>query len=245
MATKRPITDHADVALVVSGLFHSAAGYFAYRPRGTGDWLLIYTLGGRGRFGFGRDGAAGELLTQVGDLVLLRPGTPHDYGVEPELQQWDLLWAHFNPRPHWVEWLAWPEVASGLHKLHLPTGAGRERIQAKFVEAHEIASGARRLRDERAMHALEAVLLECDASNPLAAGAGKLDPRVRDAMDFACRNLRQKLTLDDLADAAAMSVSRFSHLFRQQVRTTPQQFVERQRLTRAQQLLELSALSVK
>jgi AraC family transcriptional regulator of arabinose operon len=42
-----------------------------------------------------------------------------------------------------------------------------------------------------------------------------------------------------------MSVSRVAHLFREQVGVTPQQFLERQRMERASQLLEMTALSVK
>ena len=94
------------------------------------------------------------------------------------------------------------------------------------------------------MNALERALLSADAINPRSSQPG-VDARVREAMDFACRHLSRRLSLDDLADAAGLSLSRFAHLFRQQVGITPQQFVEQQRIAQAQQLLDLSSRSVK
>jgi AraC family transcriptional regulator of arabinose operon len=235
-----PETPHASVRLLATGLFHERAGYRAWRSNGTDDWLLILTLGGRGRFGHHDDG---ELLTSEGDLVLVKPNTRHDYGVEPTLQRWDLLWSHFHPRPHWIEWLDWPVVAPGILMLHLD-GPTRQDVTARFHECHTLASGARRRHEELAMTALEGMLLAIDGVNPKSTQSG-LDDRVLDAMDFACRHLADPLSLETLADVAGLSVSRFAHLFRQQTGSTPQQFVEQQRIAHARQLLELSSRSIK
>jgi AraC family transcriptional regulator of arabinose operon len=234
-----PETPHARFRLLSTGLFHERAGYRAWRTNGTDDWLLILTVGGHGRFGH----AGGDLVTSDGDLVLIKPNTRHDYGVEPTLQRWDLLWSHFHTRPHWIEWLDWPVVAPGILLLHLD-GATRKDVTARFHECHTLASGARRRHEELAMTALEGLLLAVDAVNPKSTQSGA-DDRVLDAMDYACRNLSKRLTLDDLADAAGLSVSRFAHLFREQTGSTPQGFVEQQRIAQARQLLELSSRSVK
>src|SRR4051794_23219473 len=107
-----PYSDIADapyqaIDRLLTGHFQETSGYRAVRRQGVGDWLLIHTLGGRGRFGH----PGGELIAEPGDWVLLKPGTPHDYGVEPTLERWELLWAHFQPRPDWLDWLAWSAVA--------------------------------------------------------------------------------------------------------------------------------------
>lgn len=235
-----PISPHAPVALLTTGRFHEKEGYFAYRPDGTHDWLLIYTIHGRGRFGY----QTGELITEPGDLVLLRPGTLHDYGVETTLQQWDLLWSHFQARPAWLQWLDWPEIAPGLLRLQLAKSPDRERIVRRFEEAHTLATGAYRWREELARNALEEVLLRCAEINPKSQQA-KVDPRVREAMEYACQHLADKLSLDHLADEAGLSVSRLAHLFRKQVGITPQQFIEAQRLARSCQLLEFTGKSIK
>ena len=94
------------------------------------------------------------------------------------------------------------------------------------------------------MNALEKVLLTCDAVNP-ALQRGAIDSRVQTALDYICRNPAAHTTLSSMADAAGLSVSRLAHLFSQDVGMTPQQFVELQRINRARQLLELTAMSIK
>jgi AraC family transcriptional regulator of arabinose operon len=237
---QRAITPHDRTTTLVTGHFKQGADYCAWRPTGTDDWLLIYTLGGLGRFGY----SGGEIIARPGDLVLLRPGTFHDYGVESTLKKWDLLWVHFHPRPECIDWLSWPEEAPGLLRIRLASGPMRDGIVARFFEAHHAATGADRRRESVAMNALEDVLLRCDALNPVGEQA-RLDPRVREAMDCLCLRLKEKLSLQDAADAAGLSVSRLAHLFRQQTGVTPQQFLETQRLTRARQLLELTSLGIK
>jgi len=233
-------TSHDDVLTIMTGHFSQASGYSAFRSKGTRDWLLIYTESGKGRFGFGR----GELVAEPGDWVLLRPGTLHDYGVESSLKQWKLLWAHFQPRAHWLSLLAWPMVHRGLMKLTIPDAAVREKAVSRFLQAHQLATGTLRHRDLLAMNALEEVLLWCDQAN-VQANPGDVDSRVRDAMDYLVQNLHHKLTQNDVASHVGLSVSRFAHLFKTETGRTPQQFLEAQRLDRAAQLLLRTTFSVK
>lgn len=177
-------------------------------------------------------------------MVLLKPGTPHDYGVEPELQRWELLWSHFVPRAHWLEWLDWPELATGLMHLHIPAGPLRRRLSRCFHEADRLVGAAPAQRHKFAMHALEEVILLCDQVNPRTCEA-HLDDRVREAMEFMGQNLKRKVSLEEIADAAGLSVSRLSWLFRKHAAASPMQYMEAQRLDRAQRLLELTNLSVK
>ncbi|HLK59834.1 MAG TPA: helix-turn-helix domain-containing protein [Chthonomonadaceae bacterium] len=228
--TAHPIVHH-----LVTGHYREGKGYATWRVQGTGDWLLIYTLAGRGRFGH----AEGQAVVGPGDMTMLRPGTRHDYGVEARRQQWELLWAHFHPRPHWHEWLDWPEEAPGLMRLALPAGDSRDRIVARFFDAHHLAAGARRHGEALAMNALEETLLWCDTLNPRSEQA-RIDPRIRQIMDHLCLHLGEKHTLETLAEIGGLSVSRMAHLFRKQVGRTPMQFLEWQRLERARQLLELT-----
>lgn len=236
---QRTDTPHPSVIQLVTGHFRESRGYATWREKGTDDWLLILTLSGRGRFGY----RGGQVFAEPGDATLLRPGTLHDYGVEPARQQWELLWAHFHPRPHWHELLDWPEAASGLMQITLRDAETRQRIVARFFEANQQAHGALPRRERFAMNALEEVLLWCDTQNPRSEQA-HLDTRVRLAMDYACQNLTEKLTLDALSEVSGLSVSRLAHLFRRQVGITPLQFVELQRLERATQLLELTPRTV-
>ncbi len=226
---------HPTLRHLVMGHFHEGRGYATWRQRGTNDWLLIATLSGSGRFGF----TGGEIRTVPGEIVLLHPGTLHDYSVAPESPSWELLWAHFHPHPHWMQWLDWPEIAPGLTHLLLEEPQTRAAIVEKLSEALRHATGAQRRREEFAMNSLEAALLLCDTVNPRQ-GEPVLDGRVRQVMDFLCLHYSRNLSLDQLGAVVGLSGSRLGHLFRKQVGLTPVQFLERQRLERACQLLELS-----
>jgi AraC family transcriptional regulator of arabinose operon len=240
-------TPHVTASPLLTGYFVQKRGYHAWREQGTQDWLLIYTAGGKGRFGHRQ----GDVVAEVGDVVLIRPGTLHDYGVEESLQRWELMWVHFRipaQRVEWMDWMNWPEEAPGLMRLRLPAGTKgggmRARVRRRLVEMHRLATGANPRREALALNALEEVLLWCDGVNPLQA-QGRLDPRVRTAMESMCRRLEAKVTLEGLAGEANLSVSRMAHLFREEVGMSPQRFLETQRLERAKQLLALTADSVK
>jgi AraC family transcriptional regulator of arabinose operon len=236
---ERKETVPPQVRHLVTGHFRSGPEYSTWRPHGTQDWLLIYTLSGGAVFGH----AVGAIEFHPRDLALLRPGAMHDYRTSPSAGTWELLWAHFHPRPHWIPWLDWPEVAPGLMRLTIPTDEAEQEILAQFFQAHRQATGAQRNADAFAMLALEEIILRCDAFNPRSAEA-ILDERVRLAMDYMRQNLGSEASLPVLAEIAGMSASRLSHLFREQVGVSPMRYLEIQRLDRAKQLLELTTRSV-
>src|SRR5581483_1202342 len=215
------------------GEFHMKHRYTIWRERGTADWLLIYTIRGRCRFGF----AEGEFFAQPGDMVLLRPHTLHDYGLEKSKRQWDLIWTHFIPRPEWHDWLKWPEAARGVMRLSIADREIRERVLRRFRDANRLAHGPFPRSEALAMNALEEVLLWCDAVNP-SARERPLDTRVRRAVEFLSSNFADETNAASLARRCGISQSRLACLFREQVGKTPQQFLEDRRMMRARQLLE-------
>ncbi|MFI5730221.1 GlxA family transcriptional regulator [Kribbella sp. NPDC051587] len=75
---------------------------------------------------------------------------------------------------------------------------------------------------------------------PVAAGNDSLEPVLRWMRD----HLAEQLTLATIAAHAAMSTRTLSRQFRAQTGTTPLQWLIRQRLTRAQELLETTRLTV-
>ncbi|MDB6126118.1 MAG: Arabinose operon transcriptional regulator AraC [Verrucomicrobia bacterium] len=221
--------------MLVTGHFNKGPRYMTYREHGTRDWLLVYTVSGHGRYGF----AGGEYITQPGDMVLVRPGVLHDYGTARGHPNWEPLWAHFLPRPGWMPWLDWPEVAPGI--LHLPL-RGHEispRIARRFRDVVRLNAGPSRQRESLALNALEEILLWCDLANPKRETAG-LDSRIRRSLDFICEHFAEPLTVPRIAAHCGLSPSRFAHLFREQTGETPQRYLELQRLNRARQLLEFT-----
>lgn len=222
LATRRLLTGH----------FHETSGYRAVRRRGVGDWLLVHTMGGRGRFGH----AGGTLIAEPGDWVLLRPGARHDYGVEETEERWELVWAHFQPRPDWVEWLDWPAEADGLMRLRIES----VELTEQFLAVHLLCSS----QEARAFHTLEGLLLGLDVHRPRReALAG--DGRIRRAVAFIGDRLGEKLRVDDVAEAVGLSPSRLAHLFREEMGETLQGHIEARRMQLAVDLLRQTSFPIK
>jgi AraC family transcriptional regulator, arabinose operon regulatory protein len=242
--TGRTETPQSEFRHLVAGHFHAERGYFAYRSRGTKDWLLVHTLSGCGRFGF----THGETTAQPRDIVLLPPGTLHDYGIHPDHHAWELQWVHFHPRPHWHDLLAWPDLPdpsmeqTGLLRLRLPK-PNSARVASRLSDMLRLANTPQRNGTLLAMNALEEVLLWCDEWNP--SHHEMMDPRIQAAMELMCRKLDEPLRIETLANAAGLSPSRFSHLFRALAGTTPQRYHEQRRLDRACRLLEMTSMPMK
>ncbi|MBS0631243.1 MAG: AraC family transcriptional regulator [Verrucomicrobia bacterium] len=222
---------------LITGHFSKGPRYATYREHGTRDWLLVYTLSGSGRFGLGR--GAGDFVTRPGDLVLLKPGTLHDYGTARGAAGWEPLWAHFIPKPEWLAWLQWPEVAPGLLHLKLAGHELQPRLVRRFRDVIRLNRGSHRLREAMALNALEEILLGGESINPRSAPAG-LDDRIRRSLDFIWERFHEPLTVGAIAAHCGLSPSRFAHLFRAQTGETPQRYLELQRLNRARQLLEFT-----
>lgn len=224
---------------ILTGHFRVDRAYGHRRPVGSDDWLVFCVTAGRGRVTH----RFGTTLLAPGDLLAYAPNTPHDYGTADEPGHWDFHWAHVHPRSHWLDWLAWPTVAPGVHHLHLPRGPVRRDVQAAFATCHRHALVGGRRGTALAQAAFETALITADAANPSAREAQR-DPRVRVAMDYCARNLGSRFRLVDVAAATRLSVYRLAHLFRAETGTSIQRFVEGLRLQRAQELLIRTNLSV-
>ena len=214
-------------------------GYFAWRPKGTQDWLLKITIDGLGRVGY----PGGEVIVKAGDMVLIRPGTLHDYGVEPTLHYWDVIWTHFRPRPGWLEWMNWPEIAPGLMLLQVRDRKARRAILRRMTNVVDLMRTQRLFRDDLAMNALEEVLLLSAEQNP-SNQKPVLDARIEVTIEFIRKHLSEHLTRADLASVSGLSISRLSRLFHEQVGMPPMVFLEIERLDRARRLLELTPSSI-
>jgi AraC family transcriptional regulator, arabinose operon regulatory protein len=223
---------------LLAGRTSYASGAKCWRPRGTSDWLLTMTTSGSGRFGH----ALGvEFIADPGTLVLLRPGTRHDYGTA-DADHWEILWAHFYPRTSWSKLLRWPEVASGLHFLQ-PREETRERIKARFQDAHLYATGTETLGQDFAMNALEEILLICATIAPKEV-IGDTNQTVHEAVEFVTTHYREKLTVKDVANSVGLSSSRINQIFRQHFGTSTMKYLEDYRISVAIQLLIRTSMSI-
>lgn len=241
MESTRPITPHVATvpgAPLTCGEFHQEQSYTNWRPRGSGDWLLIYTLAGAG----GIASAGRKILLGERQAVLYRPEASQDYSTAPEFGYWHLRWVHFTPKPHWEPWLAWPEIGRGTGHLHLGLEAA-ERFRDALGRLLVVSRLGGVAAQELGFNALEEALIWAHRDT---AGDRWLavDPRIRKAIDTLAANPARSFSIAELAAHCGLSASRFGHLFREQVHLTPRQFCEKLRLELAMQLLSHTGMSV-
>ena len=206
---------------------------FTYRrPQGLDSHLLVLSLGGQTALGSG----ANTFLQTTGDLIFIESRRGID---QKTTSAWPRIWAIFHPRPHWHEWLNWPELAPGYRQIHIPDVRRGSPVMKHLQAMHERASGAHWRGRELAMNSLEAAIIWCDAYNPQSQRT-RLDARVGAAMEFMRRNMHRRLTLDEISEAVDVSIPHLLRLFRVHLRMTPMQYLERQRMQHAGGLLQLT-----
>lgn len=220
-----------------AGRFAETPGYRVRRPGGTTDFLLVHTRAGRGRFG-SPDGSVVPAVS--GRIVLLRPGTPHDYRIDQAAASWEIAYCHFHPRSDWLDLLDWPQVAPGIGALDV-AGAPADRIGEALLTAGYFHRSDQPRSQLFAINALEQALLWCDSQNPL---ARRTDERLVAVLEHIDAHLDRPLTVAGLARVAGLSPSRFAHLFREQLQASPMAYVERQRIALAKDLLRETARPV-
>jgi len=234
----RAITPSVGADPIICNEFRQGRGYTNWRPHGSGDWLLIVTRHGAGRVRI-KDR---DILLAPGDAVLFAPGASQDYSSDQKTGHWHLRWAHFRPRPHWRPWLMWPQVAPQVGKVSLggPAEISVHTALDRMLTANRLGGPAW---EDLAMNALEEVLLwtfRLTSSETLAG----VDARVQRGAHYLAAHPNEPFNLDKLAAYCGLSPSRFSHLFRSELGTTPQRFSEKLRLDFALQLLLQTNLSV-
>jgi len=232
-----PVYDH-----LLTGSFRQAPPYAVGRPNGSNDYLLFLTVSGRGTF-TSPTGLTHPALP--GTLHLYPPRTPQDYRASGT--HWTFLWAHFQPRPHWLPYLAWGPVMSGARSLlsHTPEAGCFRLLARQFREVHTLASNPSAHQQLLALAHLELLLLSARLPSDAGSTAPGPDPRVHLILTALSAEPARPLDIPALAESVALSTSRLQHLFKQQTRQTLVEFLESQRIAHAKRLLSATSMPVK
>jgi transcriptional regulator GlxA family with amidase domain len=115
------------------------------------------------------------------------------------------------------------DLALGLVERDM--GADIARATAKTLVVHHRRAGG------QSQHS---AMLELDAKSD----------RVQDALAFARKNIREALTVEQLADAARLSPRQFSRVFRAETGQSPAKAIENLRLEAARLMLEQGRLHI-
>lgn len=209
-----------------------ARSRFATARSDKNSFILFYTLGGEGTVNQGGQ----TVRLPKGQALLMDCRTPQSYGTSPGHGHWYHLWAHIDG----------PGVVLAGHTLGLPqltpVAVPLSRLQPHadvLFERLGTESVGNATRIGLAVHALVAeVVLAAQETGPIAE-----DDPVRLACAYVEQHFAEKVSLDDLARAAAVSPSYLIRLFKRQLETTPHDYLLRYRISRAKELLAETTLT--
>ena len=220
------------------GYFPRAAGHARERGDGIDQAVLIYCVMGGGWC----KSPAGELAVGPGELLVVPPGVPHKYGAD-ERRPWTIHWVHAKGRL----------LAPFLHELGAVSQPsvvfiGKDpQTVALFEEVLEIAERgyafAQLLQAGQALSHLFAVLVR--RARETHREADDTEQRVAQSIEYLKSHLQTNVDVRTLAKLAGLSPSHYSALFKNRTGYAPIDYLTRQRMHRACQLLDTTNHSVK
>jgi AraC family transcriptional regulator of arabinose operon len=236
---EQPITPAPPPGILVADRFAQALGYSVNRPYGTHDWLITYTITGLGSYRL----AGQTFRCAAGDVMILEPGTVHDYATASADEPWRFYWSHFWPREQWSAWLQIQEVVRGLRMISLDDEIVQMRLIACWerliVDSHGVTPWQKAL----ALNALEEILILL-AQQEARAGASAYDSRVESALQYLNQHFHEPVTVETLAATVALSPSRLAHLFKAQIGSSIVATLLDIRLRQAARLLLFTSLTI-
>jgi AraC family transcriptional regulator len=202
------------------------------------------TLGGAAEFQE-RDvgGAWTTRKLQAGDLFVTRSRTPYEVGFQSAPgQELDTLSLHIAVEPFRAalqsrfpgqaahvevadyfgrDPILWPIclACAELLSARVPGKSARVAALTELIAAHLVEQYSRVADEEPAHH------------------GGLPITQVRKVEDHVTAHLAEEISIERLAQLVDLSPSHFAHVFKESTGLTPLQFVTRQRITRAQQLI--------
>lgn len=208
------------------GHFPGAPGHYVHRAEGRPEAILIYCLQGAGWCRLrGRRWLIGE-----GDALFIPPATPHTYGADGRAP-WSIYWAHFTGRGA-VQYLDALAVSVSSPILHTPkSGVIAEAFEEMLGYVPHGYSEASLLGMSTALARLLGLLRWHQRSPERLARHG--EEKVLRSIDLMRRSLAQPMTVAELARHVSLSPSRYAHLFRRFVGTSPLAFFARLKMQQA------------
>ena len=214
-----------------AGALYGERGFVTERD-GKDSYLLFYTFGGTG---FVRQGKR-TAIVRHGQMLLLDCRTPQSYGTDPKSDHWYHLWAHVQGAG--AEATARRLGVPALAAVSVP----RSRVQPYWDTVLERLEHDSVIDNELvgiAIHGLLSSMLIARSRDEVPS-----DSPVVLAQNYVAQHFAERITVEDIARAAAVSTSYLTRLFRQQMETSPHDYLLRYRINHAKRLLMETDLSI-
>jgi AraC family transcriptional regulator of arabinose operon len=182
-----------------------------------------------------------EYVMPPGCLILIPPNTPYtNKGYSNQRE----FWSFFAPEKSWADLLESFLKYPGLSWVKYKGTANDEEVRECISMILNIHSRIMPDRERWLNNLLERMLLLCRRTDPRAMQY-RTDERIERTIRFIHENYQKNIPVDMLASIACMSLSRYSHLFKECLGLGPSAYVESIKLGNARDLLISTSLSVK
>ena len=210
------------------------------KPHAHEGFEFLYIINGTKQFLLG-----GELYSaRTGDLIIFRPGDVHEeWMLSRKLTR---MCVRCHPIDMAAAQAAFPSRETLPPVVRLPW---KQRFQNLFSRMSEERAHPKVHSDLLlGAYLVEFVVLLSRAAETFSARREKgaqdsVRARVRSAIELIHNNIDRTLRLDELARSAFMSVSRFSHVFKQEMGEAPKEYLIDERIKRAKQMLATTKMS--
>lgn len=208
----------------------------SFGPAVRSNYLIHYILEGKGRYRAG--GRRYDL--QAGQGFLIEPGTQIFYEAD-EQEPWTYLWIGFNGQ-RVKEYLK--DVGLGGNKLIFSSERGDElkSLVVHMLKNYTIATSNQFLL-EGSLYTFFSILAS-DISLSSAQGHGADNLYIRKALGYIQDNYGHSIRVADIAEYVCINRSYLYTLFRENVGSSPQEYLTNYRLARAADLLTVTELSM-
>jgi AraC-like DNA-binding protein len=234
-ARRQPLL--ASLLPTAAGYFPHAEGHYVERPRGVPELIVILCWSGRGWIKLG----SRRQQVEAGETVFIPVRAPHSYGAD-DSDPWTIVWAHAigTELKHFLRQLG---VSARSPKLRL-SADGADQLEFNRVwqigeegysMPHLVASAS----------AFRFVLSEMLRLKLKSRAPKQEEDVVRRAADWMRSNVEARVTLEEVARVAGVSISHLSTLFREKMGYPPIDYFTRLKIQRACLMLDTTSARIK
>ena len=204
--------------------------------KGRRDYQILYVAAGKAHFWF--DGK--EEVVKAGNMVLYKPGEIQKY-VYYLADKPEVFWVHFTGNDV-KKILEYHGIHLDEHVFYTGTLTEYKTLFRKIIRELQLCRYG--YEDYTASLLNEILLLASRQQRSESCAPGNIHAQVEDAAIYFSENYNEKISIEDYAASLHMSTTWFIRNFKQQVGTSPVQYILSLRMVNAQSLLEQTNYSV-
>jgi AraC-like DNA-binding protein len=221
---------------VVSGTEGEISGYCVTPERA---WALVYVCQGAIKL----TSSEQTFHYKQGEAMLLSPGQTAKFICDDGVSSYEAFSLAFVPRAGWDDYLTWNPSSQNVQSVSIEDGRIREQMMNFFHQIIELSHSNLTRRKLLTVNLLENILILFNEVRP-SNTEKKYDRRVLAACEYIRENFYQKVTSEDVADAANASVSALNTLFKDQMGMSLMRWRDQLRMQTAYEMLKTSDKSV-